>query len=94
MDDMAVVKSHNPFAVNDAVFSKVTVLRLEEDEPNRLVSGVGASARAHDERSSLRLLRKRWSSAADTFWSWHVPPAISRSQPSLRLNKERPWKKH
>ena len=24
MDDMAVVKSHNPFAVNDAVFSKVT----------------------------------------------------------------------
>jgi acetyl-CoA acetyltransferase len=23
MDDMAVVKSHNPFAVNDAIFSKV-----------------------------------------------------------------------
>jgi len=24
MDDMAVVKSHNPFAINDAIFSKVT----------------------------------------------------------------------
>ena len=41
MDDMTVVKNHNPFAVNDAIFLPDARVRLEGDEQDGLLPGLG-----------------------------------------------------
>ena len=46
MADMAVVKNHNPFAVNDAIFAKVLDYDWHEDEQDRAARWSGATRRA------------------------------------------------
>ncbi len=85
MEDMAVVKNHNPFRGQRCHLQQGGRPRLAEDEHNRLLAGVGAPAGSDPDQVPHRGSggsRSPW--AAATSCSSAAPPAMSVSPRSSR----------